>query len=148
MHSKIYYILIFTILISSCNQTKSPQEKTDSMFPNEKVPTLEKATVASYQNISVAEFKKGIANSTDGVIMDVRTPEEIANGKIQGAIEIDFYDHDILAKLEALDKNKAYFLYCEMGGRSEKIAHLMAKNGFTKVHNLIGGYNAWSKNNN
>ncbi|HET7348608.1 MAG TPA: rhodanese-like domain-containing protein, partial [Acidobacteriaceae bacterium] len=33
---------------------------------------------------------------------------------------------------------------CKSGGRSQKAAEFLAKNGFTKLHNLAGGITAWS----
>jgi rhodanese-related sulfurtransferase len=112
----------------------------------EKTPTLEKATVVSYKNIGVPEFNEGIKNS-EVVVIDVRTPEEIADGKIGDAMELNFYDRDFADRLLQLDKEKEYFIYCKSGGRSAKTARLMIQNGFGKVSNLEGGYTDWEKNN-
>jgi len=76
-------------------------------------------------------------------IIDVRTPKEIADGKIPNAIEINYEADDFEEKLEGLDKNVTYIVYCEAGGRSSNAAELMAKKGFKNVYNLEGGYKAW-----
>jgi rhodanese-related sulfurtransferase len=106
---------------------------------------LKKAHVVSYQNLSNHDFKERISDNPKAVIIDVRTPEEIANGKIEGAMEINWHDKDFAKKIFALDKEKEYYLYCKVGGRSAKAARLMIKNGFGKVFNLGEGYQSWVK---
>jgi rhodanese-related sulfurtransferase len=130
-----YLLILFAVLIYGCQPTAQEAEK---------VPTLDKATVVSYQNLDVPGFKEGMKQN-DVVILDVRTPEEIANGKIADAVELDFYASDFADKLLAMDKDKEYFVYCKKGGRSAKAARLMIKNGFEKVYNLEGGYTEWKK---
>lgn len=77
------------------------------------------------------------------VILDVRTPPEIAKGKISGAMEIDYRSADFTTQLAALDKDKTYLVYCASGGRSGKTIRQMAKEGFRESYNLLGGYTAW-----
>lgn len=108
-------------------------------------PTLEKATVVSYKNVDVTEFNKAIENGKEIILLDVRTPEEIADGKVPEAIEYNYYDEDFADKINAMDKDKSYYIYCRSGGRSAKTAQMMIKNGFSEVYNLKGGYTAWSK---
>ena len=78
------------------------------------------------------------------VLLYVRTSEEIADGKISGAIEIDFYEDNFEANIDKLDKGKHYIVYCRSGVRSTKSVALMKEKGFSKCTNLEGGYNAWS----
>lgn len=78
------------------------------------------------------------------MILDVRTREEINQGKIPGATQINFYDEDFSDRLNEMDKkNIAYYVYCAAGGRSGKAASLMSEMGFKKVYDLKGGMNAW-----
>jgi len=127
--------ILMVLFLLSCKPTSTKEVK---------LPTLEKATVVSYKNLDVKAFNDAIQN-TDNVILDVRTPEEIADGKIDNAIELNFYDDDFSDRLLAMDKDKEYIVYCKGGGRSAKTARLMIKNGFEKVNNLEGGYKAWKK---
>jgi len=78
-------------------------------------------------------------------LLDVRTPEEIAQGKIENAMEIDFSSPDFKDKVSMLDKNKEYIVYCAAGGRSSRAVNIMKEVGFTKAHNLTAGYNGWAK---
>lgn len=81
----------------------------------------------------------------DVVLVDVRTPEEVAEGYISGASHfINFYDDDFQTKIKSLDSTKTYVIYCRSGGRSGKAAQFMIDNGFTKVFNLSGGISSYS----
>lgn len=88
-------------------------------------------------------FKSKIESTPDGVVLDVRTPEEVAQGVISGAKVIDFREADFEQQIESLDKSKPYFVYCASGGRSGKTATVMKEKGFTKVYSLEGGLTAW-----
>ena len=137
------YLLFFFLLVSaiSCHNNTKVQPTNSAS----ETPTLEKATVVSYQNLNVQDFSQAIDQKDEVVILDVRTPEETSSGKIEGAMELNFYDKDFADRLLALDTNKSYYVYCKAGGRSAKTARLMVKNGFSKVFNLEGGYTQWSK---
>ena len=77
-------------------------------------------------------------------VLDVRTVREVSNGRIQGAINIDFYADDFEEQVAAqLNSMKPILVYCKVGGRSSKASNKMAKLNFVKVYNLIGGYDAW-----
>ena len=85
-------------------------------------------------------------NTSDLVVLDVRTPEEINDGKIiSEATEIDFFSDSFDRLLGELDKDKTYLVYCKSGGRSGKTVKKMQKMGFKQAHNLLGGYSSWSK---
>ncbi len=99
---------------------------------------------AVYEDLDVAAFKAKMGGQ-DVVLMDVRTPEEIAKGKIAGAMELDYYASNFAEEIAKLDTNKTYLIYCRSGNRSGKTCKLMAGQGFTKLYNLAGGYNAWPK---
>lgn len=77
------------------------------------------------------------------VVLDVRTPEEFAQGHLEGAIMIDFYRDDFATELAALDPNVPYLLYCRSGNRSGQTAALMAQLGFSDVADVDGGILAW-----
>lgn len=97
----------------------------------------------SYQNLNPADFKAAFESKDNAVIVDVRTPGEIAAGKIDGALEMDFFAPDFAQKLMSLDKNKAYFMVCRSGNRSGQACAFMSQNGFSEVYNLAGGMMAW-----
>lgn len=97
---------------------------------------------AKAADISVEQFAAQM-NAENAIILDVRTPEEVAKGKIAGALEMDFYSDDFNEQIATLDKNKAIYVYCASGGRSGKTMSRMSDMGFMEVYNLEGGMGAW-----
>jgi len=93
-----------------------------------------------YKDIPAEKFK---ANYVKGFLLDVRTPEEFAEGHIQGAVNIDIYDAQFSSQLDKLDKSKPVYVYCRSGARSSNASEMMKKKGFKEVYNLIGGYAAY-----
>ena len=93
-------------------------------------------------NIDAKEFSK-LINSDEGIILDVRTIDELNKGHIEDATNIDFYASDLTSKLNLLRKDSPVYVYCASGGRSSKAVAKMKDLGFNKVFNLIGGFGAW-----
>lgn len=86
-------------------------------------------------------FKQKI-NETPGVVIDVRTKGEFDSGHLKMAkFNYDVTNGQFQAKLDSLDKNDTYYLYCRSGNRSGKATQIMKKNGFENVYN-IGGYSS------
>ena len=77
-------------------------------------------------------------------IIDVRTPEEFADGHLEGAQMIDFYEGDFAARISELDRSQPYLVYCRSGNRSGQTRELMEDLGFTDVRDLDGGAVAWA----
>ncbi len=96
------------------------------------------------ENLSPSKFLAGFQNDPESVILDVRTPEEFSEKRIEGAINIDIYSHDFQAEITGLDKSKSYYVYCRSGSRSFHAGLFMAQQGFKKVFNLDGGIIGWS----
>lgn len=95
------------------------------------------------QELTPSAFNAKIKSSTKNIVLDVRTPEEFASGRIDPAINIDVNGSDFEKKINSLDKNKTVLVYCLAGVRSKKAATILANKGF-KVYNLEGGIKAWS----
>ena len=81
----------------------------------------------------------------DLVILDVRTPEEFAEGHIDGATMLDFYRDDFAAELAKLDRDVPYVLYCRSGNRSGQARQIMDELGFTSVQDVEGGVINWQQ---
>jgi len=110
--------------------------------PAEKKETSTSAPVES-STLDAKMFKEKLSSEANAVLLDVRTPGEVAEGIIPGAVIIDFNAPDFTDKISALNKEKTYFVYCKVGGRSSKTAAQMKEIGFKNVYNLDGGYDAW-----
>lgn len=75
--------------------------------------------------------------------VDVRTPEEVADGTIEGAINIDYNGPDFIEQFSALDKDQPVYLFCRSGNRSGKATKLLIKEGYKEIYDLKGGYLAF-----
>ncbi len=95
-----------------------------------------------YQHLDAAGFKEKLSQP-NVVVLDVRTKEEMAQGRIKGATNLDFYASDFGAKLDKLQKDKTYLVYCRSGNRSARACSLLAKKGYESIYNLKGGYLNW-----
>ena len=78
-----------------------------------------------------------------GVLLDVRTPEEVGKGFLTNASFINFYDESFLQKASWIKKNQPIYVYCHAGGRSFKASEILIELGFKEVYNLVGGYSKW-----
>ncbi len=96
------------------------------------------------KDVSAPEFHDLIENGK-GLLLDVRTPEEVAQGKIPGASVINIHDDDFVRKLNLMQKDRPIYVYCRSGGRSSRAAQIMGENGFSEVYNLVGGIGAWNQ---
>jgi rhodanese-related sulfurtransferase len=95
-----------------------------------------------FKSVCAEEFASVISDTTVQ-ILDVRTPDEFAEGHITGSRNIDVLDKDFeLDALEVLDKDRAVALYCRSGRRSKKAAEILSTNGYQVVE-LSTGYNGW-----
>ena len=79
----------------------------------------------------------------DLVVLDVRTPEEFAEGHIDGAVQLDFYRPDFAEQLAQLDPSVPYVVYCRSGNRSGQTVPMMQDLGFTSVADVNGGILSW-----
>ena len=95
-----------------------------------------------FKSLSVEEYAKAIEDSMV-VRLDVRTPEEYAEGHIANTLNIDVLKDDFESKAVAtLPKDRTIAVNCRSGRRSKNAARILVKNGY-KVIELDGGYNDW-----
>ena len=103
----------------------------------------ETATIEDFTPQEAFTLIQNNQNNPDFVIIDVRTPQEFDGEHIENATNIDFYSETFGSELDNLDKNKAYLIYCRVGGRSGSALDIMAELNFKKVYNILGGINQW-----
>ena len=113
------------------NKTENKEENQDNEKSNE---NSQKKDLKPEEKISELE----------GLVIDVRTPEEFSSGHINEATNIDFYANDFDQKLNIIRKDIPIYIYCRSGGRSAAAAKKMEKLGFKKVYNLVGGIGSWT----
>ena len=98
---------------------------------------------AVLETVSPEAAAEAIANTPDVVVLDIRTPEEFAEGFIEGASNIDFYGSDFASQLDALDKEAPYVVYCRSDNRTGQAMEVFADLGFTNVTEIDGGIVNW-----
>ncbi|QZK90653.1 rhodanese-like domain-containing protein [Flavobacterium sp. CHNK8] len=95
-------------------------------------------------NLTQEEWVSQYEADQNTVILDVRTEDEFNDGFIANAINIDIHrGQDFVNEIEALDKNKKYYIYCRSGMRSAKACEIMNQLGFENTYNLLGGILDW-----
>ena len=84
-----------------------------------------------------------INNNDDALIIDVRTSAEFGKGHIRGARNMPI--STLKDKLGSLSQNKdtAVLAYCNSGASSSSACRMLSKSGYSNVHNIAGGINAW-----
>jgi len=134
--TKIALLLILSISLIACAQNK----KSDTNTTNTAVSQEQKV-------ISLITPKDLNTRNTGIQLVDVRTPEEYAEGHIKNAININLFDDNFEEQMSKLDKSKDIYVYCLKGGRSGKASNQLEKIGFSKVYDLEGGFQNWQKKN-
>lgn len=120
----------------SCQNTPKSAPQTAAQAAAQSAPSV--------VDLSTADFQKKLAADKTAIILDVRTPQEYANGHLQNATTINFFDADFKEKASKLDKTKPVYVYCAVGGRSAKASKILQESGFKTVYNLLGGFNGWA----
>jgi rhodanese-related sulfurtransferase len=96
-------------------------------------------------DLTQTNWVKQLNNDNNAVILDVRTQDEVDEGKIPNALHIDIYKgQGFIYEVDALDKSKNYYVYCRAGGRSAQACAVMNQLGFKNTYNLIGGFSQWT----
>ena len=97
-----------------------------------------------FEILKYSDFKDKI-ESSDVILIDVRTPMEYSQGHIQGSVNVDFKEEkDFQNYFKNLDKSETIFLYCRSGNRSKKSAEKLIDLGFNKIYDLEGGFIEWN----
>ncbi|MCB0402984.1 MAG: rhodanese-like domain-containing protein [Flavobacteriales bacterium] len=124
-------IVIMSLL--ACSGNSNPEATTEQITQQQEVVV----------DVTVEQFKTLIVEQ-GGTVLDVRTPEEWAEGTIANAQKINYFDESFATQVESLDKTAPVFVYCKAGGRSASAAQVLKDKGFSKIYNLDGGITAWA----
>jgi rhodanese-related sulfurtransferase len=82
-----------------------------------------------------------IKNTKNLQLIDVRTPDEFAEGHLAGAKLIPV--QEIEKRLSEIDKQKPVLLYCRSGHRSGNALKILDEHGYAGAKHLEGGIKAW-----
>ena len=93
-------------------------------------------------SVKPARFEE-LTKEKDIVVLDVRSKFEFGGDKIAGAQNISYSAADFNSRIEQMDKEKTYLVYCATGSRSAGACSVMKDKGFKKLFNLSGGIENW-----
>jgi len=97
------------------------------------------------QEVSIDQVEDLVKNEGYKLI-DLRTTEEVTSlGTIPFSHMIDFKADNFSQRLDKLNKDDGYIIYCKSGGRSGRALKMFNKKGFTNVKEMGEGYDAWAK---
>jgi rhodanese-related sulfurtransferase len=99
----------------------------------------------SFITVDCGELEQIIESEGSNIeLIDVRTEREHNRGHIPNSENVNVMSLDFVSKMEFLDKDKAYYVYCAAGNRSKTACRQMIQMGFTKVYNVRRGMMGWS----
>ena len=129
-------LMIFVILalaLTAC--TASPTAPAPA-------PTSQVEVTQLGPNVDVATVN-GLLGRDDVVILDVREQSEYDAGHIPGVTLIPL--NDVPNRLNDIPKDKPVIVTCRSGNRSGQATDFLRQQGYTNVHNMTGGINAWQQ---
>jgi len=94
------------------------------------------------REIDFRSLKEMIKNGKETALIDVRSPGEFSEGRINSAINIPLYDIEKNISKVCLNRNMQIIVYCQSGARSKKACNILKKLGYTNLYNLKGGLDA------
>lgn len=95
------------------------------------------------KEIDSESLHERLAGGEDLLLVDIRTPGEIAQGAIPDAFLLPM--HLIPLRMDELPKEREIVLYCRSGARSYQACAYMMQQGYDRVLNLRGGIIAWAR---
>jgi phage shock protein E len=109
----------------------------------------EQGASAQVKTIDVASLPRDVDVQTaaalreqpDVMILDVREQDEWDAGHIPGAVFMPM--GEVPNRLSEIPTDKTVIVQCRSGNRSSQVTDFLVKQGFTNVHNMSGGINAW-----
>lgn len=100
------------------------------------------STPAAFSEVDPQAFAAALA-VPGTVVLDVRTPQEFADGHLPNAVNLDIENATFDTQLAALSTASTYAVYCRSGNRSGAALEKMRAAGFTSAFHLGGGIGAW-----
>ncbi|PXW30549.1 rhodanese-like domain-containing protein [Nocardia sp. 348MFTsu5.1] len=93
-------------------------------------------------SVPVSELPANFVGETTRVLLDVREPDEWANGHVPGALHIPL--GDVPGRIDEIDMDADLYVICHAGGRSERVLGYLMQRGYEGV-NVAGGMMSWAQ---
>ena len=93
--------------------------------------------------IDSESLSQRLTDTEDVLLVDIRTPAEIAQGMIPDALQLPM--HLIPLQMNEIPKDRDVVIYCRSGARSYQACAYLMQQGYNRVLNLRGGIIAWAR---
>ena len=135
---KIIGLLLLTVLLAGCSAGNNSNESTEKGTVADTT-----SNVKTYRQITMNEALDIMESESDYIILDVRRPDEFADGHIPGAINLpnENIGKDEISKLP--DKNQLILVYCRSGRRSKEASSKLVELGYSNIVEF-GGILDWN----
>ena len=94
------------------------------------------------QTLNAVALAAWLKETAPPLLLDVREDWEYAIAHLPGSLLIPM--GQIPGRYESLPRDRPVVVYCHHGMRSAQIVTFLSSRGFTQVHNLTGGIDAWA----
>jgi len=133
--------LLVTVSVGLVGCSSEPAATADPVAQGPSAPI---AAPAAPERVDALRFAEIVA-APGAQIIDVRTPEEFAEGHLDGAININVQDPEFMSRIAALDPSGLYAVYCRSGNRSQAAVTALADSGIPGVFELETGIIGWQE---
>ncbi|HVF87104.1 MAG TPA: rhodanese-like domain-containing protein [Pyrinomonadaceae bacterium] len=96
----------------------------------------------NFKSTTPAQLNERVKSGDELRLIDVREPEEHAVASVEGAELLPLSQFSEWAG--TLNPEEEIVVMCHHGIRSAQVCMILAREGFTKLHNLSGGIDRWS----
>lgn len=144
--------VVAALALASCGSSTEPA--VDETYPEttsepeaEAAPESAAPEAEGGETVSVtpAEAAALMESNPDLVVLDIRRPDEFADGHIAGAVNIEYGAEGFEEKLAELDRYQPYVFHCRSGGRSSAALPVFESLGFRNLYHLDSGMIGWEE---
>nr|WP_299925057.1 rhodanese-like domain-containing protein [uncultured Nocardioides sp.] len=100
----------------------------------------EAAANGPQDEVGLDEF--AAAHSQGAYVVDVREADEVAGGRVPGAVHIPM--NDVPGRVAELPQDQPVFVICQAGGRSRHVVDHLRQQGIAAI-NVAGGTGGWAQ---
>ncbi|MEY3010682.1 MAG: hypothetical protein RLZZ314_1324 [Bacteroidota bacterium] len=137
---------LLTLAAIGCESPASSQPASSQPTSIPASETVQDGMGPIIKDVNVKEFKSLMAQLDGALLLDVRTPEEWAEGHLAGAAHKDYWgDAGFDDAMNSIPRNRPVLVYCAGGGRSALTAKELHDAGHMEVYNLETGIAGWIK---